>query len=358
MAPFLHLRPKMFIIQLLFATCCLTVISSPPLAEEAVPVVAHQIERRAAFDIGSGQIKMLLSDVDVTANKIVKVLIVEHVNVGLREDLAKSLDGRLSTDIQNKTVESITGLMKKSAPFHPDSYHAVATESLRLAKNGEELIERIKVEMGLPITIISQKEEGTLGFISAVSKAEVDLKRAVVWDFGGGSTQITTSCDDHYSIYQGKFGSVPTKNAVLKIQGKDAAIRTPNPISQSEMERAVQLIAESANEVPKELKEKLSQSDVVVLGIGINPLWGLPQSETYDRERILAELTARLNLDDDAVATKDSIQKAYADRRVSNLILVYGMMKALNLHEIHYVETPGANAIGLLLSPQYWQKSE
>jgi hypothetical protein len=61
-----------------------------------------------------------------------------------------------------------------------------------------------------------------------------------------------------------------------------------------------------------------------------------------------------LNLDDEAIASKDSLQKEYTDRRVSNLILAYGVMKALDIDEVYYVGTPGANAIGLLLSPQYW----
>jgi exopolyphosphatase/guanosine-5'-triphosphate,3'-diphosphate pyrophosphatase len=352
----------MFAIQSLFTTCCLALISTtapllprPPETRVLPEQTAHTIERRAAFDIGSGQIKMQVSDVDVTANKIVNVLLTDHAHVGLREDIAKSLDGRLSSDIQNKTVDAIRELMNKCAPFHPDSYHAIATESFRLTKNNEELLERIKHETGLSVTIISQDDEGILGFISAVSVADVDLERAIAWDFGGGSTQITTRSNDHYCIYQGRFGSVPIKNALIKIQGKDAAMGSPNPISQSDMEQALQLIEESVKEVPNELRQKLNQSDVVVLGIGINPLWGLPQNTHYDKERMLAELTARLNLDDEAVGIKDSIQKEYTARRVSNLILVYGMMKALNIDEVHYVGTEGANAIGLLLSPQYWQ---
>jgi hypothetical protein len=48
----------------------------------------------------------------------------------------------------------------------------------------------------------------------------------------------------------------------------------------------------------------------------------------------------------------------YAAYRVSNLILAYGMMKALNIDQVQYVGTTGANAIGLLLSPQYWQTNE
>ena len=319
----------------------------------------HKIERRAAFDIGSAQIKMQVSDVDLKANKIVNVLLTDFATVGLRENIAKNRDGKLSSDIQNKTVDAISELMKKAAPFHPDSYHAVATEALRLAKNNDVLVERIKNETGLPVTIISQEEEGILGFISAVSEADVDLDTAISWDFGGGSFQITTRYKDDYSVYQGRLGKVPIKNALLKIQEKDIEkIVTPNPISQSEADQAIQFIQENVREIPEELRQKLNRPDVVVLGIGINPLWGMPQSTHFDRERVLEELKSRLNLDDEAIRIKDSIQKENAAYRVSNLILVYGVMKALDIDQVRYVGTQGANAIGVLLSPQYWQTSE
>lgn len=33
-------------------------------------------------------------------------------------------------------------------------------------------------------------------------------------------------------------------------------------------------------------------------------------------------------------------------------------MEALDITQVHYVGTQGANAIGALLSPQYWVSSE
>lgn len=321
---------------------------APPLVEK------HKIERRAAFDIGSGEIKMQISDVDLTANKIVNVLLTDATPIGLRENIAKSLDGRLSSDMQNKTVDAISELMKKAAPFHPESYRGIATESLRLAKNNDILLERIKNETGLPITLISQEEEGILGFISAISQAEVDLDKAISWDFGGGSSQITTRYQDHYFIYQERLGKVPMKNALLTIQKKDDNQQlSPNPISQAEADQAIQFIQDTIRELPNELRQKLNQPDTTVLAIGINPLWGMPQNTHFTRERVLAELTSRLNLDDEEIKTKDSIQKEYAVYRVSNLILAYGMMKALDITQVRFVGTQGANAMGLLLSPQY-----
>ncbi len=316
---------------------------------------AQTIERRAALDIGSGKIKIQVSDVDLTDNRIVNVLFTDTANVGLREDLSKSLDGRLSSEIQNQTIHAIAQLITQASQFQPNAYHAVGTESLRLAKNADVLVERIQQETGVNVTIVTQEEEGILGFISAISEADVDPDRAISWDFGGGSFQITTKCADRYLIYQGKLGKVPLKNALLKIQGKNTF--SPNPVSQSQTLETIQFIKHTLQDIPFELRQKLQESNGIVLGIGINPLWGLSKCNNFDRRRILNELNERLDLDDFALRNKYPM---YANPKeavtyiVSNLILADGVMEAFDISQVRYVGTQGANAVGLLLSSQYW----
>ena len=314
----------------------------------------HQIERRVAFDIGSGKIKMQISDVDVTANKIMNVLLSETAKVPLREDLAKSSDDRFSPEIQNLAVAAIKEFVEKAQIFHPEAYHAIATEGMRLAKNGIVLAERIKRETGVPVTILTQQEEGILGFTSAVSEADVDPEKAISWDFGGGSFQITMLCQDQYVVYESKLGKIPFKLALQHIQGRDPHAQSPNPISLEEALQAVSYIQDEIQEVPEQIKAHLQNAHVIVLGVGIHPLWGMPNNECYDQQRVYLEMSERLNLDDEALATQDRISKEGAVYVVSNLILAYGVMKALGIQEVHYVGTQGALATGLLLSPHYW----
>ncbi len=317
----------------------------------------QQLQRRAAFDIGSGRIKLQVSDVDTKTNKIASVVFTDNASVALREDLAKSLNGRLSSDIQNQTVEAIDKMMKKAALYQPEAYHGVGTEALRLAENGQALVERIERETGLPVTIVSQEEEGILGFLTAVSEANADPEKAISWDFGGGSFQITAKCGDQYCVYQGRIGKVPLKSALLRIQGKDPSREfTPNPISKTDAEQAIKFILDNVKNVPVELREKLRSPDAVILGVGIHPLWGLKNSAWYGPDRVLAELNERLNMSDEEICEKHACPKQAAVYVVSNLVLAYGVMRAMGIHEVHYVGTMGANAIGALLSPQYWEE--
>jgi exopolyphosphatase/guanosine-5'-triphosphate,3'-diphosphate pyrophosphatase len=317
----------------------------------------HRVCRRAAFDIGSGRIKMQVSDVDLKTNKIVNVLFTDTASVSIREDLIRSLDGRLSAAIQNKAVAAIAELMKKASPHKPEAYHAIATEGLRLAKNGTELAEKIQKETGVPVTIASQEEEGILGFISAINEAKVDPEKTVSWDFGGGSFQITAKTGDKYYVYQGRLGKVPLKLALLKLQGKEEAY-SPNPISKKEALLAIAHIKDAIKDIPPEISKKLSDSQVKVLGVGIQPLWGMPKNDSYDLKRVMTEIDRRLGLSDAAVlASIHSENKDSAAYVVSNLILAYGVMEALGMREVNYVGTQGANATGALLSPNYWNKN-
>lgn len=232
----------------------------------------------------------------------------------------------------------------------------MATESFRLAKNGCALIDRIYNETGLSITIIPQEEEGVLGFISAINEANVNSESVVSLDFGGGSFQITTKCDGQFYVYEGKIGEIPFRNALLRMQGKDVnQTLTPNPISKNDLYRALQFINANIKDVPAEILQKVSKPNVIVLGVGIHPLWGMENNGTYDQARVMQEIENRLGLDDKDIVIKDSIDKGSAAFVVSNLILAYGLMKRLGIEKVGYVGTKGANAIGTLLSPKYWE---
>lgn len=319
-----------------------------------------QVERRAALDIGSGQIKLQVADVDLKTNKIVAVLLNENARIPLREDLLKNTDGRFSLGIQNQLVEAVSNLREKAAPFQPKAYHAIATESLRLGKNSDEIVERLERETGIPVTIISQEEEGILGFISALNEIDADRDRVVCWDFGGGSFQITAQNEDQFDIYQGRIGRVPLAVALLQIQGKEPPL-SPNPISKAEAVQTIGWIQDQIQNVPSEISQKLKHPEVVVLGVGIHPLWGIEDNRRFDRERLLKEIDDRLGMDDAGILAKDSIgpeRKDAVSYVVSNMILAYGVMEALDIQQVHYVGTKGANAVGLLLSPHYWKSDD
>lgn len=317
--------------------------------------------RRAALDIGSGATKIQVSDVDITTGKILNVLFVKRIGVKLREDLSKDLDEKFSLEIQNEMVRAISQLLSEAEAFNPQEYCALATEAFRIAKNANELVDLIKKETDLSVDIISQYEEGVLGLISAASEANIDPNKVVSWDCGGGSFQIATKCDNKYFVYQEKLGSTSFRNALLEIQGKnvnDAENISLNPISQEHVDIGIKFIKDNVTKIPSEIYQKLTEDDIAVLGIGLNPLWSMEDNIKFDKNRLLLEIKQRLNLDDNGVKEKIFSNKQWKEGIpyiTSQLILAYGVMDTLQIQQVEFVGTPGGIATGALLYPKYWR---
>src|SRR5213076_2667011 len=65
---------------------------------------------------------------------------------------------------------------------------AVATAAVREASNGDELIQRARSELGIPVEIADGEEEARLGFLGAVHG--LPIEHGIVLDVGGGSLQL------------------------------------------------------------------------------------------------------------------------------------------------------------------------
>jgi exopolyphosphatase/guanosine-5'-triphosphate,3'-diphosphate pyrophosphatase len=66
----------------------------------------------------------------------------------------------------------------------------VATEACRRAHNGMAFIEMAKRRTGLDIEIISSTEEARLAFLGCSNLLQPSTKKALVFDIGGGSTEL------------------------------------------------------------------------------------------------------------------------------------------------------------------------
>lgn len=82
-------------------------------------------------------------------------------------------------------------------------YKAIATASCRMAKNGEEFVKAVEELCGIHLDIIDAKEEALLNVKGARLNADANEEYVVVYDLGGGSTEITlaTNKDNPEIVY-------------------------------------------------------------------------------------------------------------------------------------------------------------
>lgn len=112
--------------------------------------------------------------------------------------------GRLSEPAMQRAIASLKICADRARRFSigddPQvvTLRAVATEACRQAENGAEFIARACAETGLAVSIISPREEAELVVESCASLICRTGRRALLFDIGGGSTEIAwvrLNCD-------------------------------------------------------------------------------------------------------------------------------------------------------------------
>src|ERR1700757_2185229 len=107
--------------------------------------------------------------------------------------------GRLSPIAMDRAIASLR-ICAERAQRWADSHgaggaggirlRAIATEACRQAENGAELIAAARAATGLPLEIINPREEAELAVESCAPLIGKAVRRALLFDIGGGSTEI------------------------------------------------------------------------------------------------------------------------------------------------------------------------
>jgi exopolyphosphatase/guanosine-5'-triphosphate,3'-diphosphate pyrophosphatase len=90
----------------------------------------------------------------------------------------------------DRAVAALQDCAEKLARSRPRMVRAVATEACRRARNGPEFLDRVKRETGLEVGVISSREEAELALESCTPLLQGAGRRALLFDIGGGSTEL------------------------------------------------------------------------------------------------------------------------------------------------------------------------
>lgn len=144
----------------------------------------------AAIDIGSNAVRLLFSHVHEQKGKaIFKKGELIRLPIRLGDDSFTKQE--ISQEKADKLVTAMRGFAEIIKVFDVKGFKACATSAMRDAKNGDEIIKRIKKESGLEVEIIDGKTEAATIFSNHVEEL-LDPKQAYLYiDVGGGSTELT-----------------------------------------------------------------------------------------------------------------------------------------------------------------------
>jgi len=123
--------------------------------------------------------------------------------------LGQGLDatGQLDPEAVDRTVSALKAMMDIGRNLGVTEVRAIATEAVRRATNGQELVQRLHDEAGLDVEIISAQEEGRLVWLSAMAMT-AEMPESVILDIGGGSVEIVQAVgEEPVSIVSMRIGA-------------------------------------------------------------------------------------------------------------------------------------------------------
>jgi exopolyphosphatase/guanosine-5'-triphosphate,3'-diphosphate pyrophosphatase len=141
---------------------------------------------RAAIDVGSNSIHLLVAAVDASSGTLTSVTD-ESVQLGLGDVVDR--EGRFPEPTLRTILDAIGRYAQRAEALGAGPPIVMGTEPLRLASNRSVVQAEILRTIGCPLLLLSHAAEAELTFLGVTSGRPPERPVAVV-DVGGGSTEI------------------------------------------------------------------------------------------------------------------------------------------------------------------------
>ncbi|MGI9047258.1 MAG: exopolyphosphatase [Burkholderiales bacterium] len=139
----------------------------------------------AAVDLGSNsfrvQVARVVGDLVYPLDSLKETV---RLAAGLTDD--KYLDAAS----QRRALECLMRFGERLRDLPADSVRAVGTNSLRVAKNAAQFLEKAERALGFPIEIVAGREEARLIYLGVSHSLPAGTETRLVVDIGGGSTEL------------------------------------------------------------------------------------------------------------------------------------------------------------------------
>lgn len=325
---------------------------------------------RAAIDFGSGAIKMQMAVVDSQEHRIIgEPLFTKYFSLGLIEDVALH-GGHISEEkaqiALNILAEFKTEAQEIAATSGSTSmeFAGAATAVFRKAQNGYDLLKRFEQQLGIPFYILTQDEEGKLGFLTAKALyPDVPEGLLLAWDSGSGSFQMTVREGENY---QGPLGQGTVRVLLceeIRNEPISQAHESLNPVLQREAVELTQKIKSLLPPLPDWLRRMLHSDNLVIATFGYTEsifsltvqalanLNGIKEPvkraiiSISDVQRVIA---AYLEQDDNVFNSAGLHHKT-----LTSALHLSAVMQHTGIQQVHYQRSLGITS-GMLITAKLW----
>ncbi|MBS0449630.1 MAG: exopolyphosphatase [Proteobacteria bacterium] len=138
----------------------------------------------AAIDIGSNSFRLEIAQLHEQRYRRV-----EYLKETVRLGAGLAPDGTLTEEAATRGLACLARFAERLKGYTPQQVRAVATQTLREARNRDAFLARAQKVLGLPIEVISGREEARLIYAGVARLQPSPVPRLVI-DIGGRSTEI------------------------------------------------------------------------------------------------------------------------------------------------------------------------
>lgn len=161
-------------------------------------------KRLAAVDLGSNSFRLEIGKIDHG-----QFYRTEYLKETVRQGGGLDENRNLTAQAMQRGWDCLARFGERLAGFSPGEVRAVATQTLREARNRDEFLQTGMRLLGFPIDVISGREEARLIYQGVAQALPHTSERRLVVDIGGRSTEIILGQDVHsHSMESYRVGSV------------------------------------------------------------------------------------------------------------------------------------------------------
>lgn len=139
----------------------------------------------AAIDLGSNSFRLQVGRI---VNDQIYPL--DGIKEAVRLAAGLSPDRMLDAASQFRGISALRCFNERIRDYPPEAVRAVATNTLRVAKNAPHFLVQAEAALGFPIEVIAGREEARLIYVGVAHTLPNPHKQQLVVDIGGGSTEF------------------------------------------------------------------------------------------------------------------------------------------------------------------------
>jgi exopolyphosphatase/guanosine-5'-triphosphate,3'-diphosphate pyrophosphatase len=158
------------------------------------PALSPARRQLASVDLGSNSFRLLVVEVhESSAGPQMRLL--DQIKDTVRLGAGLDHERELSEQAQQRALQALERFSERLRGFELDRVRAVATNTVRVARNSAEFLDRASRALGYPIEVIAGREEARLIYLGAAHSLPQDHRMRMIVDIGGGSTECIVGVD-------------------------------------------------------------------------------------------------------------------------------------------------------------------